>query len=66
MEEFRKIANYNNYSVSNCGHKRNNKTNRILQPIICGIGYHGVKLYNNGKTKMHYVHLLLIRIKNIV
>ena len=31
MEEFKKIENYNNYSVSNLGNIRNDKTGRILK-----------------------------------
>jgi hypothetical protein len=58
MEEFKKIANYN-YSVSNMGNVRNDKTNRILKPGIDGNGYYYVILYKNGKTKLHKVHRLI-------
>ena len=34
MEEFKKIANYDIYSVSNLGNVRNDRTNRILKTEI--------------------------------
>jgi hypothetical protein len=58
MEEFRKVPNYE-YSVSNMGNVRNDKTNRILQPGINSRGYYNVNLYKNGKRKNMTVHKLV-------
>ena len=57
--EFRKIVNYENYSVSNMGTIRNDKTNRILQPQIDTKGYYCVILYNNSKRKNINIHRLV-------
>ena len=52
MEEvFRKIENYDNYSISSLGNVRNDGTNRILQPGIDSRGYYIVSLYKNSKRK---------------
>jgi hypothetical protein len=48
MEEFRKIQNYN-YSISNLGNVRNDRTNKILQPGINSRGYYHVSLYKMEK-----------------
>ena len=32
VEEFRKIDSYDNYSISNLGNARNDKTGRIMKP----------------------------------
>ena len=58
MEEFRKIAKYD-YSVSNFGNVRNDRTNRILKLGIDDSGYYKVILYKNGKTKNMRVHKLV-------
>lgn len=39
MEVWKKINNFNNYSISNAGKIRNDKTNRILKPYIKPSGY---------------------------
>jgi hypothetical protein len=59
MELFRKIQNYNNYSISNMGNVRNDRTNRILQPEINNKGYYTVNLNKNGKMKTMRVHRLI-------
>lgn len=57
METFRKIENYNNYSVSNLGNVRNDKTGRILKPHIKPNGYKQVQL--GRKTIPQYIHRLV-------
>ena len=59
MEEFRKIANYENYSVSNFGKVRNDITNKILKPGINTNGYYKVILCKNGKKKTLTLHRLV-------
>ena len=54
MEEFRIIKSFENYSVSNLGNVKNNKTNRILKQSNCQ-GY--LKVCINGKFKR--VHRLV-------
>ena len=52
MEEFKKKANYDIYSVSNLGNVRNDRTNRILRTEIknnWNYEYKYVILYKNGK-----------------
>ena len=58
MEEWRKIANYNNYEVSNLGKVRNKKTGRILKSGRTG-GYLSVGLRLNGSSKTLKVHQLV-------
>lgn len=55
-EEWRKITEYNNYSVSNLGRVRNDRNGRILKPFDNGKGYDKVEL---GKGKKVYVHRLV-------
>ena len=57
-EEFKIIPNFENYSVSNFGNVRNNKTGRVLKPYDSGRGYLFVDL-NNGKRKTIQVHRLV-------
>jgi len=60
MEHFRKIKNYENYSVSNYGRIRNDKTGRILKPGDSSTGgYLYVNLYKNGIVKYQKVHRLV-------
>jgi hypothetical protein len=63
MEEFRKITNYSNYSISDFGNIRNDKTNRILSPSLSGPEnnkYLVVNLRNNdGVVKNVKIHKLV-------
>jgi len=59
MEEYRIIKEYENYSVSNFGNVKNNKTDRILKPKINKHGYKGLLLYKDGKPKDFRVHRLV-------
>ena len=56
MEEFKKIANYENYSVSNLGNVRNDKFNRILKRGTNPEGYHYVNLYKI--LKLNYIKFI--------
>ena len=59
VERVKRIDGFDNYSVSNHGRVRNDKTNRILKPGLYGEGYHTVNLYKNKKKKPHSVHRLV-------
>jgi hypothetical protein len=48
QEEFKIIKDFENYSISNFGNVKNNKTGKILKPGNC-CGYHIVSL--NGKSQ---------------
>jgi len=48
MEEWKVISDYPNYSVSNFGNVRNDKTGKLLKHFNRGKGYSAVDL--NGKT----------------
>jgi len=59
MEKFKQIKNYENYSVSNYGKIRNDKTGRILKPQKNTCGYLFVVLYENGVCKNYRIHRLV-------
>jgi len=59
MEEWRKIKDCSNYSVSNLGNIRNDVTNRLLQPTIKG-GYVHITLTTDFKKRRSFkVHRLV-------
>jgi hypothetical protein len=58
MEEFKIIQGFENYSVSNLGNVKNNKTNIILKPYIRN-GYIAVKLNKNNKQYTKCIHRLV-------
>ena len=58
MEEWRQIAENQNYEVSSFGNVKNKKTGRILKPANNG-GYLYIGLSLQGKTKSHVVHRLV-------
>ena len=58
-EEFRKIECYENYSVSNMGNVRNDKTGRILKGLPDKDGYLRVCLCKENKKKTHQIHRLI-------
>ena len=58
-ESWKKIKDYENYSVSSFGRVRNDKTDRILKPTKNAGGYYHVSLYKNGKEKNHSIHRLI-------
>ena len=49
MEEYRKISINPNYSVSNLGNVRNDKTGKTLKFLKSGQGYDRVRLYYGSK-----------------
>lgn len=59
MEQWRKIADYANYEVSDCGRVRNAKTMRVLKPHDNGYGYLTVGLCQHGKQRTLRVHRLV-------
>lgn len=58
-EVFCIIKDYPDYSVSNLGNVRNDKTGRILKPGNSGDGYLLVVLYKNGEHKTCKIHRLV-------
>jgi hypothetical protein len=58
MEEWRPIIDFPNYSVSNFGNVKNNKTNRIMKLSVKG-GYNNISLINNDFKKSFKVHRLV-------
>jgi len=55
---FKNIIGYD-YAINEAGEVRNNQTGRILKACVNKAGYLLVDLYNNGKSKCHYIHSLL-------
>lgn len=60
IEEWREIADYDNYEVSNLGKVRNKKTGRILK-ASCKGGYVVVGLCKNCMSKTFSVHRLVAK-----
>ena len=63
MENWKKIEGYPNYSVSDLGRVRNDKTGMILKPSLVGRPgrkYLSVVISNKGKIKHFYLHRLVI------
>lgn len=58
MEEWRVITDYPNYSVSNFGNVKNNKTNKLMRQNVKG-GYCCLSLVNNKKNYTFRVHRLV-------
>jgi hypothetical protein len=58
VEEFRVFGGFPNYSVSNLGRVRNDRTQRILRPKIDRWGYYQVCLQNGGKQSTKRIHKL--------
>ncbi len=58
MEEYRKIEGYE-YSISNLGKVRNDKTGRIKKASSNLDGYLLVGLHKEGKKKTHRIHRLI-------
>jgi hypothetical protein len=59
MEEWKQIDDYPNYSVSNLGNVKNNKTNKLLSLSENGYGYIKVILYKNNTKKTFNLHRLI-------
>lgn len=59
METFVKIEEFNNYSISNLGNVKNDKTGRILKTYTKPSGYKQVQL--GRKTIPQYIHRLVAK-----
>lgn len=57
---WKKIDGYENYSVSDEGEIRNDKTGRILKQCSARTGYSRVTLSKNGNIKTFHVHRLVM------
>lgn len=53
------IQGWENYSISNQGRVKNNKTNKIRATYINNSGYECVLLYDKGKHKHFLIHRLV-------
>ena len=60
-EEWRKIEGYDNYSVSNYGEVRNDKTKIILKLYLNIEGYYRIRLYKKKERKGELVHRLVAK-----
>ena len=58
-EEWRKIEGYDNYSISNLGQVRNDKTKKIKKIYIHKNGYASLHLNNNRTRKRFLIHRLV-------
>ena len=59
MDTFVKIEEFNNYSISNLGNVKNDKTGRILKTYTKPSGYKQVQL--GRKTIPQYIHRLVAK-----
>jgi hypothetical protein len=59
IEEWKNIKDNENYSVSNKGNIKHNKTNKLLNGSLLEIGYIRVGLMYNGKVKQFFIHRLV-------
>jgi hypothetical protein len=59
MEIWKLIPSYENYSISNYGRVVNNKSSRVLVPIVTKKGYLTVRLYNDDGYKQLRIHRLV-------
>ena len=59
MEEYKIIKDFENYSVSNLGRLRNNKTDKILKPQLNTHGYYFVTLCSDGNKYKKLIHKLV-------
>jgi hypothetical protein len=58
MEEFKIVLGFKNYSISNYGNFKNNRTNEIIKQNECG-GYKVVSVKHQYGTGMLYIHRLV-------
>ena len=59
MEDFKKITEFENYSISNLGNVRNDITGRILVPYLNTNGYMALTLVKEKKKYLRYIHRLV-------
>lgn len=58
-ENWKKVEGFDNYSVSDLGNLRNDKTGRIFNGTVDAIGYKHVRLVKDGKYYLRKVHRLV-------
>jgi hypothetical protein len=58
-EEYRQIEGYDNYSVSNLGNVRNDKTGKIKKTSLNSHGYLHIKLSKEDEGKTYKIHRLV-------
>lgn len=61
MVEWKVIDDYPNYSISNTGKVKSNKTGNILKEGLGSHGYLTIVLYKDGVGKSHTVHRLVAK-----
>lgn len=59
MEEWRKIEEFPNYSVSNIGRVRNDLTNTLLSGYLAKVGYYMISLLKHNKCIHRSIHRLV-------
>lgn len=59
MELWKNICGFQNYQVSNRGRVKNIKTDRMISSIDVHSGYLQISLYNKGKRKSIFIHILV-------
>ena len=59
IENWKKVAGYETYSVSDLGNVRNDKTKRILKTGWCKGGYLKVNLRNDKKPSTKKIYRLV-------
>jgi len=59
MENWKTIAGFEDYSVSDQGRVRNNLTGRTIKPGLNGVGYNLIGMRTNGKSKIKTLHRLV-------
>ena len=61
VETYKKIEGIENYSVSDFGNVRNDKTGRILKPGVNSTGYYTVSLTQDKRKATRKIHRLVAR-----
>lgn len=59
MFEWKKINEFDDYSINEAGFIRNDNTGKILKNTLSTLGYFVVRLYKNGYSRVLKVHRLL-------
>ena len=59
VEQYKIIKDFPNYSISNLGNVKNNKTGRVLKHVINNNGYYKVSLCSDGNIYQKLIHKLI-------